>query len=285
MSRISCLAFCLLASSACASFFYYSSFVNENMEHIKFDLGKNIVETARMSGVPKFTARDIEGYVSYSTNGIPKELPAVFDRPPYRVSFAPLFAFTMYADVSNKNNLAVHNVTLQFDTREFQSHEYAQSFVSNLTQQMAKAGWLRYISEDCPAVSGRSTLLDKDGVLDPMPGCPLDPVYRIHPSEWTAVMASEQSYQWTADGILAKLRISFSEGKNEILYRVFMEFDEATVKNRRDKEFLIRDLAAGDQKGWKSNEKYARRQKEEAMLIKNLETNAELRGDLVLKRQ
>ena len=46
------------------------------VREIKFDLGKNIVETAKASGVPSFESDDVNGSISYSVKAIRPDIPA-----------------------------------------------------------------------------------------------------------------------------------------------------------------------------------------------------------------
>lgn len=48
-----------------------SKSMEEGMTEIRFDLGKNIVDTARASGVPAFANDNIDGYISYSFSPVP----------------------------------------------------------------------------------------------------------------------------------------------------------------------------------------------------------------------
>lgn len=70
-----------------------------DVSQIEINLGCNIVETARTSGVPKFGTRNVAGLVSYSVDNLPDDLTVMFARPGFEASFAPIFAVTLYADV------------------------------------------------------------------------------------------------------------------------------------------------------------------------------------------
>ena len=62
------------------------------MAQIKVEIGRNIAETARDSGIPKFTTRNVAGLVSYSVDSIPKDVSATYIRPGFEASHSPLFA-------------------------------------------------------------------------------------------------------------------------------------------------------------------------------------------------
>lgn len=254
------------------------------MNEIKFDLGKNIVEIARESGVPKYVARDVDGLISYNINDLSPSINATFVREKYSVSFGPLFAFTMYADKENKNNLGVENVTLQFSSAPYKTHQEGKQFVEAIIQQMHAKHWTRYIDELCPAVTGRSSFTNALDKLEQVQGCALDPAYILTQSEWVEMMSGGQSYQWSADGVLATLRVGFSNDSRGITYNLFMDFDEVTTRNRKDAEHLKRDLKDGDKKGWNSSAKYEKDIKKLKELVKVLEANAARRGDSIVPR-
>ena len=264
--------------------FTYTIIHAENMAAIKFKLGTNIVETAKQSGVPEFSVRDVNGLISYDLTEIPQDIPAVYDIQNNRVSFAPLFAFTMYADRSNKNDLAVDHVTLQFETASIKDHVAGQQFVARLISQMQGSNWMRYVSDRCPAVTGRSSLMDKDGLLKPLPGCALDPTYQIPARDWLQVIESGPIFQWRAANVLASLEISSRENSGEITYTIFMQFDDFEIKRKHEASNLLRDLSEGDKNGWKSTEKNNQNRRKRADLIKDLESNALLRGDSIVQR-
>ena len=283
MRKISIYKF-ITAAVAAASLSIIFLLQAKNMTEIKFELGRNIVETARESGLPKYSARDINGFITYSVNDLPADVSARFARPGYDVSFASLFALTMYASQDNKNNLAVDHVTLQFSTKPFTSHEDGKKFAERVIAQMNSKKWLRHIEELCPAVGGRSAFLNAAGELEQIEGCALDPAYTLTREEWLHMMRLEQSYQWVGDGVLATLRIAYSEDRRGITYNFYMDFDDLALKKRKDALRLQRDLAEGDQKGWKSTEQYQQHTKSVEELIRVLEANARKRGDPVIAR-
>ena len=128
------------------AFFLYKPQVRK-MQEITFDLGKNIVETARESGVPEFQTRDVAGLVSYSIAGIPKELPVRYIRPGYEIAWQPVFGLRMYADRAVDPGLHVATVTLSLN-QEMASHEAAQAFVERTIAQFAKGMWQRYFDPE-----------------------------------------------------------------------------------------------------------------------------------------
>jgi hypothetical protein len=270
-----------LVATAIVLFFLFR---DKDMTAIKFDLKANIVETARKSGVPEYSTANVDGYISYSVNDIPADVPARYVRDGYEVSFSPLFALTMYADEKNQNNLGVENVTLQFSTKPFASHEAGKQFAEGVIAEMNKKKWVRYIDEFCPAVSGRSSFMNADGKLEQIGTCPLDPAYALTREEWIHMMRTEQSYQWLGDGVLASFKIAYSEDSRGITYNFFMEFDDLAVKKRKIEQRLQASLKEEDQKGWKSTEKHQKYLASRHQLIQLLEANAVKRGDHVVNR-
>lgn len=284
MRKISLLYYAIIATIAiivaCALLLNRTKDMNE----IKFRLNKNIVETARESGVPQFSARNVDGLVSYGVDDMPLDINARYDVPGYEVSFGPLFAFTMYADESNKNNLAVENVTLQFSSKPYKTHEDAKKFAEKIISEMNQKKWRRHISEACPAVTGRSAFLDAGGHLEKIASCPLDPLYTLTHGEWLGLMKYNASYQWLGANVLATFKISYSEDTRGTTYNFLMELDDFAVKTRKDEQRNHLSLKEGDAKGWNSTADYQKDLKARKELNKILEGNAIARGDKVLTR-
>lgn len=260
----------------------YYSFGKNNMAKIEFELGKNIVGTAKASGVPRFQVDETAGLIDYSINQIPANIPAQYTRPGYEISVSPLFAFTMYADRDKHNNLAVTSVTLQLDS--LKSHEAGRAFVEQLLAQFKKGKWKRYIDQNCPAVSGRSSLLDADGTLNTMATCSLDPDYKLTEEEWLAMMAMSKRYQWIGEGIIAELSIGYAEYSGAITYKIFLEFEDEQVQVNRYAQAIERDIKEGEAKGWNTAAEMAAGKIKTAADIKLLEEKALQRGDQVVPR-
>ncbi|MGZ8315973.1 MAG: hypothetical protein ACXW3B_12465 [Telluria sp.] len=254
------------------------------MPEIKFDLGKNIRDTARKSGAPKYSTRNVVGFISYGLVNLPHDIPARYVRAGYEIEALPLFAFTLYADEANRNNLAVEAAVLQYSTHEIKSHEAAQTFVEKLLTQFNNGKWLRYVPEYCPSVTGRSSYLNEAGELDPNGACPLDPQYRLVMSEWIQMMPMTQNYQWIGDGVLATLTVRSSDDIRGITYSIFLEFENISAKKRTEEENLARDLAEGDAQGWNSTAKSRAAELKRMKLIETLEQNAMKRGDKLFPR-
>ena len=255
----------------------------QKMQEIKFDLGKNIVDTARASGVPKFEADNIAGLISYSVSPIPAEIPTRYTRSGYEVSVAPLYAFTLNADRDKTPDDLVYKTTLQINT--FKSHDTAQAFVEQLLGQFAKGKWKRYITDACPAVTGRSSWLNAAGGLN-IEGvvCP-DPAYKLTRSDWLTVMRNGQRYRWIGDGVISELSVNFGDNPaTGVMYQMFLGFELEDVQKKRNAQADADHIKEGEAKGWNTAAKAVAGKKETDAMNKLLEANAIKRGDQVVPR-
>lgn len=254
------------------------------MTEIKFDLGQNIVETAKRSGAPRYATRDVAGYISYSLIDLPSDISARYLRPGYEIKALPLFALTLYADREQDAKLGVETVALQFDTDALGSHEAAKAFVEALISHFHRGKWSRHIDELCPAVTGRSSFLNEAGEAEQIEACAIDPRHRLSAEDWVRVMGMTQKYVWLGDGILATLAVGFSNDIRGMTYSIDLEFNDVAIKRRRTASNLAHNLAEGDAKGWNST--MTERDNISALKakIKILEENAMKRGDTVLPR-
>lgn len=265
-----------------AGIIYYLK--SNDMANIQFYLGKNIHETAKRSGAPKFATRNVAGLISYKLLDLPPDIPATYQRPGFEITAIPLFAFTLYADTENHNDLAVETASLQFSTDMLKSHGSAKAFVENQIGQFERGQWKRFIHELCPAVTGRSSLLDETGSLSPTLSCPLDPHYRLSMEDWISMIGRTQDYQWLGDDVLATLTVGFSNDIRGLTYSIRLEFQDFSIKNRRDSERTLHVLAEGDAAGRNSTAKRAKELVEARIRIKKLEEKAIERGDTVVPR-
>ncbi|WP_156414290.1 hypothetical protein [Bordetella sp. N] len=255
------------------------------MSEIRFDLGKNIVETAKQSGVPAFQNRDVNGTISYSVNDIPPVVTAIYTRPGYEIRVDNLFAFTLYADRNRSEQLLVDTVDLQPRAR-FKSHAEAQAFATKVIAQFKQGRWRRDYAGDPARLTGRSSILGEDGQLDGDAASP-DPDYVIPPEDWKALIPMGLVWRWSGDGVRAKLHIwtsgsDWPDGSPS--YSVYLDFedakaaDEVAARNEAyDNEKLKAqgvDIAARDKKN----------QEEQEARNKILEQNAIKRGDKVLSK-
>jgi hypothetical protein len=251
----------------------------QKMTEIKFDLGKNIVETARASGVPEFAARDIQGLVSYSIAAIPREIQVRFTRPGLEIAWQPVFGLSMYADRARSLITESVDMSLHIDGM---SDEQAQAFAEATIAQFKKGKWKRWADPEFDAVlTGRSSVLSESGeVKYSATGSP-DPNYKLTASEWLS-LSNSLSYRWVGDGVWATLSINNSPGVDgKPAYRMGLEFELLEVKLKREAENLAQRLKEGDAKGWGSTAEYEADKIKRAAEIKRLIANAVKRGDSV----
>lgn len=271
----------ILVAVLCAALTFKNLSAND-MPTIKFDLGQNIHATAKASGAPRFSTRNVAGLISYKLIDIPPGIPAYYARPGFEINAAPLFAFTLYADEEQHNGLAVEAAALQF--RSINSHEPAKKLVNELISQFQNTKWTRYIDELCPAVTGRSAFLNEAGEPEQIGACPLDPQHQMSPEDWVTMMGSTQNYQWIGDGILATLTVGFTDDIRGITYSIHLDFDDFAIKMRRVDAEQARILAEGDAKGQNRTAKYNARIQAHKSRLKVLEDHARQRGDKVVQR-
>ncbi|HWL86106.1 MAG TPA: hypothetical protein VNO21_09910 [Polyangiaceae bacterium] len=256
------------------------------MPEIKFDLGKDIVETARASGVSKFETRQYARTIIYDISPVPPEIPARFVRPGYEIVWSPLYSFSMYA--SEKRQRQVDQVDLGLSSGAFDSHEAARAFVEQTIAQFQKGKWKRHIGDACPAVTGRSSLLDEMGQLTA--DCSADPEYEFTREEWLhfahGPIANLPKWEWIGDGVFAQLEVQITQspGDTHPKFRMSLEFQIDTVRRQVFADNVAHDIEEGKAKGWDVEERIARGKIETAARIKVLEANALKRGDRVVER-
>jgi hypothetical protein len=254
----------------------------QKTQEIKFDLGKNITETARASGVPKFQTRNVAGLVSYAVDSIPSQLPVRYVRPGYEITWQPVFAMTMYSDKDADASLPVQSVDLQL-ARHLKSHEAAHAFVEQTLAQFTRGKWRRYHNPQWTTLlTGRSSMLDETGQIASNLNA-VDPAYKIPPEDWISAVSHGIIWRWSGDGVLATLTVNNDTGNAEKPeYYIGLEFDLLDVKLKRDRENQARDLKEGDAKGWNSTAKYEADKKAAQARNRVLEENAVKRGDAVV---
>jgi hypothetical protein len=255
----------------------------QKMSEIKFDLGRNITETARASGVQRFAVSDTAGLVDYSVNNIPADVSVHYNRPGYEIKWAPVFAFTMYADRDHGPALNVEMVQLILHIREM-NDEQAHAFVEQTIAQFQKGRWKRYANPEWDVLlTGRSSLLNEAGELDSMANT-IDPNYKISMSDWLVLTRNGAEWRWVGDGILATLSVDNSPGQDKKpAYRMNMSFENLDAKLKLDAKNQAERNAEGDAKGWNSTAEYETNKKDRAAQIKRLVANAIKRGDSVVE--
>lgn len=253
-----------------------------NMAEIRFELGKNIVATAKSSGVPGYATRDIQGYISYGVTDIPPEVVAVYTPAGFQIEWPNLFAFTLYADRARSPDLLVETASLQ-QRAAFRSHQDAQAFIEQTIAQFKRGKWRRYFFPEQARLSGRSSILDEGGNPDPYAAAP-DPDYKIPPVDWAAMVGLGLQWRWLGDGVLATLSASTTgeraDGSPD--YSISLDFENEAVardtaaRNEADK------LKSLDAKGGNATAQAQAAKSRQLEVNKRLEANAVKRGDRVL---
>ena len=260
----------------------YTKLGSQKLAEIQFDLGKNIVETAKASGVPRFQVSNTAGYIDYSVAPVPEAIPAHYMRAGYEIIWQPIFAFTMNADKDIDPALLVETVSLQLNNDKYETHHEAQALVEQTIAQFQRGKWQRYFDPEWDVLlTGRSSLLDEHGQIASVP-MTIDPAYKIPPQDWPALAEKRPTWRWVGDGVLASLRVSGSVGSLGLSYDISLDFDLLDVKLKRDAENLAQKRKEGDAKGWNSTAKYEAEKKNSAALNKRLIENAIKRGDTVV---
>jgi hypothetical protein len=254
------------------------------MLEIKFELEKNIHEVAKNSGAPSYSKRNVDGLISYDLTQPPQDVHFVYDHPLGRISVAPIFSFTLYADTANNNNLAVDTASLMFSTKQLTSHDAAMDFVEKINTQFRRGRWIRYIPDYCPAVTGRSTYLNEAGEVNRAWDCPLDPDYNMPIDDWIKIMKRGKNYTWMRGNVLATLKISYSFYAGSDNYMIFLEFEDFVIRERLYDRLNEEDMAAGDANGRNTRAEFAQEKENNMALARRLEANAVKRGDQICPR-
>nr|WP_314539394.1 hypothetical protein [uncultured Massilia sp.] len=253
------------------------------MPEITFDLKSNIEQTARKSGAPKFQITSVAGAHLYNVAGLAPNVVAHYTRPGFEVKISPIFALTLYADEANHDSLAVEQIDIQI-ANKFASDKAALSLIGEIVAQFNRGRWKRFIPGHCPAVAGRSVILDAHGEVDSAIECPLDPEYNMTEQEWRIVLQANPSFEWIGDGIHAVLNIASLGSPSKPDYMIRLTFSDAAIKERRERERLASELKKGDAAGWHSTERYKAEQKQTESKIRTLEEHAIRRGDKIVPR-
>jgi hypothetical protein len=253
------------------------------MDTINVDIGKNINDTARNSGAPRYKVSSYWGATFYEIVDLPKEIVIRYARPGYEIAVRPVFALTMFADSEVSKDLVVELLRFQLSRHAATSHEGARALVEELSTQFRKGGWKRFIPDTCPAVSGRSTYLDEAGEIAGT--CPLDPDYKIPSKDWVELMAGTKAFKWVGDGVVARLEIGFDQQGDDIQYAIDLEFRDMKIEEKRNTAMEASELKEGDKNGWKSTENHEKALAENSLKMKILEKKAIERGDQLFVRK
>ncbi len=252
------------------------------MSEIRFDLGKNIVDTARASGVPQFEARDVAGLISYSVAGIPAMVPAHYTRAGYEVVWQPAFAVTMYADRARDPAALTESVNVQLHAN-FTTHDAAHAFVEQTVGQFLRGRWKRYHDPAWDVMlTGRSSILDESGKVSSSPRA-IDPSFKVPALDWSALVSHGPRWEWMGDGVLATLEVSQSGEPNgaRLNYKMNLVFELLDRRLKREADRQAQLNKEGDAKGWNTTAEFEAARMAQAELNKRLVANAIKRGDAV----
>jgi hypothetical protein len=253
------------------------------MLEIKFSLGKNIVETAKASGIPQFGVDNVNGSIEYSARPLPLDVPVIYDRPGYEIKMAPAFSLALDADRRRTPDDIVAGASVQINSDPIKSHQAAQAFIEKLISQFNNGKWKRHIFPSCPSVTGRSSLLNVSGEIGSR-SCAFDPHYRIDPSEWIRIFRTSQRYEWIGDGVFARLTVGYDDDIRGITYNISVDLNDYKTMLAVDAENEARENKEGDAKGWNTSVNAAKNLITVAERVRILEENAIKRGDTVIPR-
>ena len=255
----------------------------QRMQEIKIDLGKDIVETARGSGVPEFQAQKVNNTIIYSVTAIPPHRPVRFTRSGYEIVWQPAFGLNIYG--SALRGSIADSASISLDSN-LTSHVAAQAFVEQTIAQFAKGKWQRYHDPVWDVLlTGRSSMLDVAGQIATTV-MTIDPAYKVPTADWPVLAKSGPIWRWVGDGVLASLTVGFAERETSTVpqYSMDLEFELLDIYTKRLAENGDQKRKEGDAKGWNSTAKYEAGKKERAELNKRLIANAIKRGDQVVPR-
>lgn len=135
-----------------------------------------------------------------------------------------------------------------------------------------------------PAVTGRSSFLNEVGEAEQVMGCTLDPNFRIAMEDWIPLMANTQYYEWMGEGVLATLTVGLSSDVRGITYKIWLDFEDFSMKQRREGALALYQSAQDGANARKIAAQRAIDLIEAKRKIKLLEENAVRRGDSLISR-
>jgi len=249
------------------------------VSEINVDLGRNIVDTAQASGVSRFQAQEVAGFVMYSADGIPEDIAVRYNRPGYEIVWKPVFGLTLYADRDRFANLKTQKFSMSLNVRGM-TDERAQAFTEATIAQFQKGKWQRYADPDWEVMlTGRSSILDENGKIAGDLRT-VDPGYKLTPDEWREAALQGLFYIWVGDGVHAQLTVRNMPGeRGKPYYYIDLEFELLDVRLKRFAEQLAKDLKDGDAKGWNSTADHQASKLKAQARNKRLIENAIRRGD------
>jgi hypothetical protein len=275
MSKRLALSASVLAALAIAAGVFFLVRPRKAVHEVRFDLGKNIMETARRSGVPSFDVTNDFGLIEYGVVELPKNVVVMFARPGLEVGWPAVFSFTIVANHNRSPDDIADQASLQLSNSALRNTEEARRFVDSTLAQFARSNWQRFIPEWCPRVTGRSSVLDESGAVDRIAACPIDPSYRIPAESFAAFFDTTRYWIWHSGDVYARFKLNRMTISGEDVYTAFLEFE-----NEDDVRAVAQNDVPRDRRS--PAERLIDAQKERRA-IQALEAAAIRRGDKVLE--
>jgi hypothetical protein len=276
MSKRRILPWLGLTALIVAGIVVYSIHEGNTVRVARFDLDRNIVDTARKTGLRHFDVTNDFGWIEYDAADVPKHAVLKFDRPGLEIVWPSPFAFTLGTDHNRDKDDHVRVAVLQLSNRLLQSPAQARAFVEDTLAQFARGKWQRFIPEGCPRVTGRSSFLDASGAVDEIGVCPIDPAYRIPSESFVALLAQPRRWMWHSGDVRAEFTLDHMTIIDHEVYTGSLEFQTDEYNRVADASMAERDL--------RSPAERIADEKRERKSLDALEAAAVRRGDRVLAR-
>jgi hypothetical protein len=253
----------------------------KNMKELGFDIGGSVEQTLRSHNVP-YKGQNTDGYVDYGYIGFPDGVvTAVFKRPGMDIRIFPVYAMTFYSDdrLSPPSTIATADISM---TRSLlRSHEKAYAATLNLIEQFQRGKWQGFISDSCPRVTGRSTLLGLSGTSeDRRVACPIDPSIKLTLEEFSQFSGEGLVWMWIAEDRIAKLEVDSStrSDSDDPSYSINLSFELKDAYEFYDEQWYIERKEDIGEAAFQEAEKLGKSE------LKQLEEAAIKRGDSVLPK-
>jgi len=242
---------------------------------IVFELNRPIRTVARESGATGFGKRNYHGLISYDLGGQRASTVFKYNQPGYEITWDKVFAFTMYADSHYTRDAEVNTISLQHD--RFESLEEMKVLVDQTIAQFQAGKWERYLSNDEPRVSGRSSLLDEHDKLQGTILYP-DPAYVIPDEDWPTIARKSIYWRWTGDGVHAELHVT---GSGQILGHAHLTFEDIAHRQYILLKERARSVRRDQKYGWDMY-RYDETGRERREANRRIEARALERGDHIV---
>jgi len=191
------------------AFGFYKLISGKNMKSITIDVGEDWVNAAKKIGSPQ--VRDMTGDVHiFQYLWLPPLTAFNVGPKGAEVAIEDVVSVMLTTD-QRRDNGRMHGLDLELNGRSIKSHQHAQQLTEKLIGQFQRGKWQRFISNSCPRVTGRSTLLGLSGTVDDRRvACPIDPALKLTLEEFSHLSSGGLVWTWIADGRIAKLEVDSS---------------------------------------------------------------------------